>query len=743
MPVRDARGLTRLSMTTAAWGLLCCLPLAQAQTEQGLPAPDGSPEAAQWQEPQTVSPATRLEAEVTPAAAATQAESDASTLQEVRIYGTAEKDVGFAPKEAETAGKAPMRILDTPQSISVVTREEMESRQTYTLQQALQTVAGVSPVNYGRRGFDDLFMRGFRSTESILIDGLVQSPGLWTRLQSYGYERFEVLKGANSVLYGQMQPGGLVNAISKRPRAEAMGEVHAEVGSFGHRLLGADVNRPLSESGKTALRLNMLAANDKDPTDHVYRRDRWVAPSLSLDFGPNTDFVLFATYANGNWIRQQGTTPYGTVLPNVNGEVPFSLFTGDPSFGPYDVDQYTLGYSVQHRLANGATFRQNVRYEDESGTGNFIALQALQRNQRLQNRRGTRQELDYDIISTDTSMLFNATTGALKHQLVAGLDARRSNSRLALRRCTIGALDLFAPVYGMEARCPAAHDRDDPTRLTAVGVYAQDQIRFGQGWTVLAGLRHERSRLTVDDRVRNRVTTQKDGKTTGSFGIVHEFAEGWSVYGSHSRSFLPTSGQDVAGNLFKPETGQQWELGLKYVLGGISASAAIYDLRRQNIAVSDPANEGFSVQVGEQRSRGLELEAGLDLRNGWKVSGAYAFTDAEVTRDGNAALVGKPINMTPKHGLVLWADWRVPQLPALTLGFGGRYVSTQKAATYAFDLPSYTVADLSASYTFDQVRVTAGVRNLFDRKYYDGAITQYVVSPALPRTYTLTVKYLF
>lgn len=165
------------------------------------------------------------------AAMAQPAATQAPALQEVRVNATAEKDVGFAPTESQSAGKSSMRLLETPQSVSVVTREEMESRQIKTLQQALQTVAGVSPVNFGRRGFDDINIRGFRSTESILVDGLVQSPGMWTRLVPYGYERFEVLKGASSILYGQVQPGGLVNAISKRPRNDAFGEVAAEVGS--------------------------------------------------------------------------------------------------------------------------------------------------------------------------------------------------------------------------------------------------------------------------------------------------------------------------------------------------------------------------------------------------------------------------------------------------------------------------------------------------------------------------------
>ena len=222
-----------------------------------------------------------------PAVSSQSAAPEAHALGEVRIYGTVEKDQGFAPTQAETAAKAPAQILTTPQSISVVTREEIESRQVNNLQDALQTVAGASPVNFGRRGFDDIILRGFRTTESVLIDGLTQTPSLWTRLQSYGYERFEVLKGANSVLYGQMQPGGVINAISKRPRPEAMGEVVAEVGNFGHRSIAADLNRPVSESGRAAFRVNAIAVNDRDPTDRVWRRDRWLAPSLSLslDFG--------------------------------------------------------------------------------------------------------------------------------------------------------------------------------------------------------------------------------------------------------------------------------------------------------------------------------------------------------------------------------------------------------------------------------------------------------------------------
>jgi len=678
-------------------------------------------------------------------AALAQASPDAAPqLQEVRINASTEKDVGFAPAEAQTAGKAPMRRLETPQSVSVVTREQMESRQITNMQQALQTVAGVSPVNFGRRGFDDVNIRGFRSTESILIDGLVQSPGMWTRLTPYGYERFEVLKGAASVLYGQVQPGGIVNAVSKRPKRDALSEVGVEVGSYGQRTLQADVNRPLNESGKAALRINAQVSNSDDPTDFIYRRDRWLAPSLSLDLGTQTDLVLFATYSQSNWMRQQGITPYGTVLPNRNGSVPTTLYTGDPSFGHYDIQSTSIGYALEHRFSPALTLRQNVRYESEKGDGNFVSNLALQANQRLQNRQATRQYLDDDMLATDTSLLSQFSALGVQHRLVTGLDAQTSHSYQGQRRCTIGALDLFKPVYGVTATCPAKLTADAPEKLSAMGLYAQDQIKFSPQWTALVGLRRDWSTNDIDNRLTRVQTRQKDSATTLSAGLVYEFTPGWAAYTSYGESFLPVSGATFGGTPFKPETGKQWEAGLKYEQagGGLNGALALYQLTRNNVSTADPANTGFSVQTGEQRSRGLELEVGADLQRNLKLTGAYTYIDAKVTQDNNLALVGRPALPTPRHTLALWATYKLPQMPQLTLGAGGRYVSEQ-ITSYPFNLPAYTVVDLSVGYTGTNYRITAGVKNVFDRAYYDGAINANVVSPAMPRSFTVGLTYLF
>lgn len=678
------------------------------------------------------------------AAAQTLPNDAAPQLQEVRINASTEKDMGFAPVEAQTASKAPMRRLETPQSVSVVTREQMESRQIVNVQQALQTVAGVSPVNFGRRGFDDINIRGFRSTESILVDGLVQSPGNLAKLQPYGYERFEVLKGSASVLYGQVQPGGIVNAVSKRPKKDAINEVGVEVGSFGQRTLQADVNKPLSESGKTALRINAQVSNSDDPTQFVYRKDRWFAPSLSIDLGAQTDLVLFATYSRSQWMRQQGITPYGTLLPNRNGTLSRTMFTGDPAVGVYDVESTTLGYALEHKVSDAMIFRQNVRYQTEKGSGNFVSNLALQANQRLQNRQLSRQHMDYDLLATDTSLLSRFEALGVKHQLVTGLDVRSGHSLGSRLICRLGALDLFAPVYGMQAACPATLTSDAPEKLTVAGLYAQDQIKFGKGWTALVGLRRDWSTSDIDNRITRVQTQQKDSATTLSAGLVYEFKPGWAAYGSYGESFLPTSGLSFAGAPFVPETGKQWEAGVKYESpnGQLTGALALFDLVRENVTTADLANTGFSVQTGQQRARGLELELGADLKNGWKLTSAYTYTQTKVTRDNNAAIVGLPLNLTPRHTLTAWATYKLPQVQRITLGLGGRYVSEQ-IGSYPFTLPSYFVADASVSYVGESYRVTAGVKNLFNKAYYDGAINANVVSPSLPRSFNLGVTYFF
>ena len=678
------------------------------------------------------------------AGASAQSASEESTLSEIRINALVEKDIGFAPEQTQTATKAPAKRMETPLSVGVVTREVIESRQSSNVQEALETVAGVSASNYGRRGFDDIFIRGFRSTESTLIDGLAQNPGMWTRFQQYGYDRFEVLKGAASLLYGQVQPGGIVNAISKRPKREDTKELGMTLGSFNERAIFTDVNQTISENGRTAFRINALYSDADDPTEHVFRRDRWIAPSLSLDLGKDSDLVFFSSYNQGVWIRQQGLPPQGTVLPNPHGKIDSDLFTGEPNSGPYNVEQLMAGYSFEHRFSPDMTLRHNVRYEQEHGMGSFTSnTPALDVDGRTQRRQNTRQALDGKMLSTDTSLLSRFQSWGLPHQLVTGIDARTGTNELKLERCKIGSIDVFSPVYGQKITCKGAWTRDDPAELDVLGFYAQDQIKLLPKLTALVGTRYEYSHQKVTDHIAKTEEQQTDRELLFSGGMIYELFPGFAPYWSYSESFLPTAGKSFDGNAFKPETGRQLEAGLKFNAFNhqLTGNLAAYNLYRNNVTTSDPKNDGYSIQTGQERSRGFELELGANWRAGFKSILAYTYTDTEVVKDTNGALIGKPSIMQPKHAATLWNTYH--HAPThLTYGLGLRYVGRAEGSQ-PFTLPSYTVVDAGVTYTGTQYRISAGVKNILDKDYYVGAVNNYAVSPGEPRRFTLTATYFF
>ena len=224
----------------------------------------------------------------------------------VSAAGDAAMDVGFATRRPAGVTKSGESAADAAQSITVITRDLLDSQQAQNLSDALQNSAGVVTNVYGRRGWDDFVIRGQRASESVFADGLLVDSNNRVAQELFGAERVEVLKGPASVLFGAVQPGGLVNIVSKRPRPELFGELGLTVGNYGFRQVTADVGTPLAQDSKAALRLNALAMDSDDPTDHVWYRNRWIAPSLTLDFGTRTDFTILASHNERHYVRQQG-----------------------------------------------------------------------------------------------------------------------------------------------------------------------------------------------------------------------------------------------------------------------------------------------------------------------------------------------------------------------------------------------------------------------------------------------------
>lgn len=674
------------------------------------------------------------------------AQSDAAdnVLPAVQVTGSG--DFGFTAQQAVSSTKSDKPLFETPQSISVLTRELLDARQVTSLNEAIQTTAGVSSGGYGRRGWDDFSIRGQRASESIYVDGLKLGQGSYIAQEVFGVERIEIVKGPASINFGQMQPGGIVNMVSKRPRAEAFGQVGFTVGSYGYRQATFDFGRPLeSANGKAAFRINAMLSDADDPTDYVYYKNRYIAPSISLDFGPRTDFTILASYYDREYIRQQGLPTRGSLLPNPNGQLDRSLFIGDPGVGPYEGEQSTIGYALTHRFDSGWTLRQNFRWLDMNMNGRAVFVGGALQNNTSQPRNVTLQDVDEHAVALDSNIERTYNWGGVAHTVMAGLDLNRDRVYSGNTRCAIGNLNVYAPIYNMPYSGCAAQTITDTT-VQYAALYLRDQIKFNDRLSLNLALRHDKVETETLNLRNGSVQKQDSNANTGNAALMYQVSPNVAPYIGYATSFSPNTGTTVDGNQLKPEEGKQSEVGVKFQSDDkrLNASLAYYDLTRKNVSQSDPVNTGYQIQIGEERSKGFEAEVAADLRNGWSLAGALALIDAEITDDTNAANIGKRLQNVPRRAASFLANYRFDgALQGWGTGFGIRHESAKTGPAVNFSVPGYTVADANVSYQGVGYRVMLNVKNLFDKDYFAGTLNANVVPLGDPRMVMLKAVFDF
>ena len=662
-----------------------------------------------------------------PFAAVAQTDDSPVQLPAVRVTGDddAGQDGLFNPVAPPAVNKSSVPLSKTPQSITVVPRAVLDAQQSQTLADALHNVPGVVANQFGRRGWDDLIIRGQVASDSLFLDGLRTAASNRVAEQLFGVEQVEVLKGPASLLYGQVLPGGLVNMVSKRPRAETFAEAATTLGSHEFRQATLDMGTPLSDNGKAAFRVNALAMNSNDETDHVWFKNRFIAPSLSLDLGPRTDFTILTSYQERQYIRQQGLPIVGTVQSNPNGAIPRDRFTGEPGQDPYRGYQSRVGYALTHRFDNGWTVNQNARWQSFTLNGQLVANGLLRADNRTLRRTATDQHWDGDTITLDTNAQRRFDTGFGAHDITVGVDYLRTRENSLSYNCSVRDLDVYQPVYGSPINCPANPRTDSSTTVRAIGVYARDQIALGERWNAVFGLRHDTASTYSTDHLTQSREDSSDNAITGSGALMYEIAPGVRPYISYATSFYPNSGTNVDGNTFKPESGRQWEAGVKIDLddGATSITVAAFDLERRNVLQADPVNDGYSIAVGKQRTRGAELGWASDLGNGLSLMGGYAYLSAVVVDDGGQvpSTNNTRLNSVPRHSFNVTARYRMQGSLAgweLTGGLraeGSRY-------TYGYDIPGYLVADAGVAYDAGRWRAALTMNNLFDKQYYAGGV---------------------
>lgn len=660
---------------------------------------------------------------------------------------------GITARRARTATKTSTPLIEAPQSISVITRDQLGSQGTKTVTSALGYSAGARSTSFDNRR-DTVRLRGADVTH--YMDGLLRATGYdnITRPDPYTLERIELLRGPSSVLYGQGGVGGIVNLSSKKPQPTAQREIQAQLGSFRHRQLAADLTGPLTDDGQWLYRLIALGRDSGTQVDHVPDDRLLIAPSLTWVPSERTSLNLQLHHQKDDSGSLIGFFPWeGTLLPNRFGQIPTSRFNSEPGWDKFEARQSIAAYQFSHTLANEWTVRQNLRYSNSevdyrSLYTSFRANPATGRPARpVFDADGRTLQRDFywglndlQMFQVDTHAEGRFRTGELKHTVLAGIDVQRSRSTSRNARGLGTPIDIHAPVYG-NFTPPATTTPNPAVRQRQLGIYVQDQLKW-QSWLLTAGVRHDRARSATDGSADGQV---RDSVWTKRVALGYQPTQDWQPYVSYAESFQPLGGVDVYNNPYKPQRGKQLETGVKWQPAdrGISAYAALYALRDTNVKVTDPANPLNSIQTGEIRTRGFEAEITGDVGR-WQWTAAYAWTDARNHRS-SPATQGTPVAGVPRHSASGWLNyfWSGKESNGWSTGLGARFANSSWSGTDAVHNPRWLLFDASIGYRHDDWRLSLNGTNLADKVQIHQCLQRGDCFYGPRRTLTLTATYRF
>ncbi|WP_428670006.1 TonB-dependent siderophore receptor [Reyranella sp.] len=638
---------------------------------------------------------------------------------------------GYIASRSATGTKTDASLLDTPQSISVVTRDQIETQNAQTVPQTLRYTAGIEPESRGTLAgsADIIFGRGFimdRYLNGLRLEGA--SGFVTPQIDVFNLERVEVLRGPASVLYGAASPGGMVNLVGKMPTTTPRYEAFLQGGNYNSFAAGIDVGGPVPGSDTLFYRLVGVARTADTQVDFNKSQRLSISPSVTWRPDTDTSVTVMLSYQHDPYVGLYNFIPAaGSVLPNPNGNIPRNFFAGDPNFNQYSRDQFSVGYLAERRLSSTFTVRQNFRYMTANGQLSQVLGAALAPNGRTLFRYNASDTEYLTTVSVDTQLEASVPTGPLQHRLLAGIDFRWNNftQRLGLG-FNVPSIDIYAPVYGVQV---------GPTNLVTsaqqtenqLGLYLQDQIRFDRLSLVL-GLRQDWANAATTNQLVNTTATQADAKLSGRAGLVYAFDSGVAPYLSYSTSFQPTIGVTATGAPFKPTTGEQIEAGIKFQpAGGKSfAMASVYQITQQNVLTADPANALFQIQTGAVRSRGVELSSLLVPTEGLNVMWAFSYNDPKITASNNRDIGNMPA-FVPNVTASLWSDYTIQSgaLYGFKLGGGVRHIGfTYSTSANTLQIPAYTLLDAMVSYDLGGLMPKLGgfvaavnATNLLDTRY--------------------------
>ncbi len=656
-----------------------------------------------------------------------------TTLPTVTVTAGAARETATGPvdgtlaRRSATGTKTDTALIETPQSISIVTAAQVEAQKAQSLSEVLAYSAGVA-VRESSRATESFVLRGFQAdgqSGSIYRDGTKYSSNLYQGQQEpYGMERIELLRGAASVLYGNAAPGGIINTVSKRPTQETLRELNLELGSFQRKQVSGDFGGKLNEDGSWSYRLTGLLRDSDSFVDHVQDNRTFLAPALTWRPSAATALTLLAQYKETESKYIYALPAIGTVKPSNNGQLSRRTFIGEPGADRYEDQARSIGYLFEHAFSDQLKLRQNLRLDNTHVVYSYTYHDDLaDADQRITGRGFDQSASQARAFTADTSLELKWGRGALRHTTLLGLDHTRQKERVQRHDLRLPAFDIFAPSYGATPTGPQESLYATHRKLQRTGLYLQNQLKIADRWVALLGGRYDWTENATSPIVGDDVwTSEKNNAFTARAGLVYLADNGLAPFASFSQSFEPAAGLGRTGERFKPTEGEQFELGLRWQPPGAQTlvTATVYQLTQQNVLTLDPANIAFQVQTGEKRARGFEFEARTRVARKLSLLAAYAFTSAKTTRSNTASEIGARSPFTPRHQASVWADYELGALglPGLTVGGGVRYVGSSTG--FAFlnaAVPAYTVFDAMLSYATGPWKFALNVSNLADKTY--------------------------
>jgi catecholate siderophore receptor len=675
--------------------------------------------------------------------------SRAETAGEERVYGLAaltvvgERGRGYAGTRTTSATKTDTPLRDTPQSVTVVTRDVIEDQAMHGMGDVVRYVPGVS-MGQGEGHRDAPTIRGNSTTADFFVDGVRDDAQYFRDL--YNVERVEALKGSNAMIFGRGGGGGVLNRVTKEAQWAPTRAFTAEGGSFEQRRITGDLGQGFGEG--FAARLNGVYENSGGFRDRADLERYGINPTIALSLGSRT--VVRAGY---EFFSDQRRVDRG--IPSFQGrpsDADITTFFGNPDLSHSEMEVHAASALLEH-TAGALTIRNRTRFAEYDKFYQNSFPGAV-------NAEGTQVTLSAYNNATDRTNLFNqtdlvlgASTGGVRHTLLLGAEVGRQETENFRETgyYNDATTSVTAPFDAPTVATPitfrqSATDADNRAKATVTGVYFQDQLELASWLQAVVGLRYDRFEVDFRNNRNDQELSRTDDLLSPRAGLVFKPLESASLYGTYSVSYLPSAGDQFSSltattETLEPEEFTNYEVGAKWdVRPTLALTAAVYRLDRTNTSAPDPIDPNKTVQTGSQRTTGVELGVSGNVTDAWQIYGGFASQKAEITSTTSAAAEGKRVPLVPERTLSLWNRYQVHR--SVGVGLGLIHQTDMFAAIdNSVTLPGFTRADGAVFVRLSSlVNVQLNVENLLDETYYGTSHGNNNIMPGASRTVRITLS---